>query len=33
VSRRLVESHGGTIALAQDHDGTTLVTFTLPGEG
>jgi signal transduction histidine kinase len=33
VSRRLVESHGGTIALAQDDDGTTLVTFTLPGEG
>jgi signal transduction histidine kinase len=33
VSRRLVESHGGTIALAQDDDGTTLVTFTLPAEG
>jgi signal transduction histidine kinase len=33
VSRRLVESHGGTIALAQDDDGTTVVTFTLPGEG
>jgi signal transduction histidine kinase len=33
VCRRLVEAHGGTIALAQDDDGTTLVTFTLPGEG
>jgi signal transduction histidine kinase len=33
VSRRLVESHGGTIALAQDDDGTTVVTFTLPSEG
>jgi signal transduction histidine kinase len=33
VSRRLVERHGGTIALAQDNDGTTLVTFTLPAEG
>jgi signal transduction histidine kinase len=33
VSRRLVESHGGTIALAQDENGTTVVTFTLPGEG
>jgi signal transduction histidine kinase len=33
VSRRLVETHGGTIALAQDGDGTTLVTFTLPAEG
>ncbi len=33
VSRRLVELHGGTIALAQDDDGTTLVTFTLPAEG
>jgi signal transduction histidine kinase len=30
VSRRLVELHGGNIELAQDHDGTTLVTFTLP---
>jgi signal transduction histidine kinase len=33
VCRRLVEAHGGTIALAQDEDGTTLVTFTLPAEG
>jgi len=33
VCRRLVEAHGGTIALAQDDDGTTLVTFTLPAEG
>ena len=33
VSRRLVELHGGAIALAQDADGTTLVTFTLPAEG
>jgi signal transduction histidine kinase len=32
VCRRLVEAHGGTIALAQD-DGTTLATFTLPAEG
>jgi signal transduction histidine kinase len=33
VSRRLVELHGGTIALGQEPDGTTLVTFTLPAEG
>ena len=33
VCRRLVEAHGGTIALAQDNDGTTLVTFTLPADG
>lgn len=32
VSRRLVERHGGTIALGQDADGATLVTFTLPAE-
>jgi signal transduction histidine kinase len=32
VSRRLVERHGGTIALGQDADGTTLVAFTLPAE-
>jgi signal transduction histidine kinase len=32
VSRRLVEAHGGTIALGQEPDGTTLVTFTLPAE-
>jgi two-component system sensor kinase FixL len=32
VSRRLVELHGGNIELAQDHDGTTLVTFTLPAD-
>jgi signal transduction histidine kinase len=30
VSRRLVELHGGTIALGQDADGKTHVTFTLP---
>ena len=33
VSRRLVELHGGTITLAQQADGATLVTFTLPAEG
>jgi signal transduction histidine kinase len=33
VSRRLVEAHGGTIALAQQDDGATVVTFTLPAEG
>jgi signal transduction histidine kinase len=33
VSRRLVVAHGGTIALGQEADGTTLVTFTLPAEG
>jgi signal transduction histidine kinase len=33
VSRRLVELHGGTIALGQEPEGTTLVTFTLPAEG
>ena len=33
VSRRLVELHGGSIALGQDADGTTLVSFTLPAEG
>ena len=33
VSRRLVELHGGTIALGQEPDGATLVTFTLPAEG
>ena len=33
VSRRLVELHGGTIALGQDADGSTVVTFTLPAEG
>jgi signal transduction histidine kinase len=32
VSRRLVERHGGTIALGQNADGTTLVTFTLPAD-
>jgi signal transduction histidine kinase len=30
VSRRIVERHGGTIALHQDDDGTTAVIFTLP---
>jgi two-component system, OmpR family, sensor histidine kinase ResE len=33
VSRRIVERHGGTIALHRDDDGTTSVTFTLPSEG
>ena len=33
VSRRLVELHGGTIALGRDADGATHVTFTLPAEG
>jgi signal transduction histidine kinase len=33
VSRRLVELHGGAIALGRDADGTTHVTFTLPAEG
>jgi signal transduction histidine kinase len=33
VSRRLVELHGGTIALGQDADGKTHVTFTLPAGG
>jgi signal transduction histidine kinase len=32
VSRRLVELHAGTIALGQEPDGATLVTFTLPAE-
>jgi signal transduction histidine kinase len=30
VSRRIVERHGGTIALREGDDGTTVVTFTLP---
>jgi signal transduction histidine kinase len=30
VSRRIVERHGGTIALHQEDDGATAVTFTLP---
>ena len=33
VSRRLVELHGGTIALGRDADGTTHVSFTLPADG
>jgi signal transduction histidine kinase len=33
VSRRIVERHGGTIALREDADGATAVTFTLPAEG
>jgi signal transduction histidine kinase len=33
VSRRIVERHGGTIELAQEDDGGTVVTFTLPAEG
>jgi signal transduction histidine kinase len=32
VSRRIVERHGGTIALHRDDDGATAVTFTLPSE-
>jgi signal transduction histidine kinase len=32
VCRRIVELHGGTIALEQDADGATRVTFTLPAE-
>jgi signal transduction histidine kinase len=32
VSRRIVERHGGTIALHHDDDGATAVTFTLPSE-
>jgi signal transduction histidine kinase len=33
VSRRIVERHGGAIALDQDAQGATRVTFTLPAEG
>jgi light-regulated signal transduction histidine kinase (bacteriophytochrome) len=33
VSRRIVEHHGGTIALDQDATGATVSTFTLPAEG
>jgi signal transduction histidine kinase len=33
VSRRIVEHHGGTIALDQDPQGATISTFTLPAEG
>lgn len=33
VCHRIVELHGGTIALHRDHDGGTSVTFTLPAEG
>src|SRR5262249_45090320 len=32
VSRRIVELHGGSIALAQDADGGTVATFTLPAD-
>jgi signal transduction histidine kinase len=32
VSRRIVERHGGTIALHRDDEGATAVTFTLPSE-
>jgi signal transduction histidine kinase len=32
VSRRIVELHGGTIALDQDAEGATRMTFTLPAE-
>ena len=33
VCRRLVELHGGTIAIGPNADGATVVTFTLPAEG
>jgi signal transduction histidine kinase len=33
ISRRIVEHHGGTIALDQDAAGATVSTFTLPAEG
>jgi signal transduction histidine kinase len=33
VSRRIVEHHGGTIALDQDATGATVSSFTLPAEG
>ncbi len=33
LSRRIVERHGGTIELAREADGDTVVTFTLPAEG
>ena len=33
VSKRIVERHGGTIALRENDDGRTVVTFTLPAEG
>jgi light-regulated signal transduction histidine kinase (bacteriophytochrome) len=33
ISRRIVEHHGGTIALDQDATGATVSTFTLPAEG
>jgi light-regulated signal transduction histidine kinase (bacteriophytochrome) len=33
VSRRIVEHHGGTIALDRDAEGATISTFTLPAEG
>jgi signal transduction histidine kinase len=33
VSRRIVERHGGEIALDQDAEGATRVTFTLPAAG
>jgi signal transduction histidine kinase len=32
VSRRIVERHGGTIAVHRDDDGATVVIFTLPSE-
>jgi signal transduction histidine kinase len=32
VSRRIVELHGGTIAIDQDADGAAVGTFTLPAE-
>jgi signal transduction histidine kinase len=32
VSRRIVEHHGGTIALDQDAEGATVTVFTLPPE-
>lgn len=33
VSRRIVEQHGGAMALDQDADGLTVSSFTLPAEG
>jgi signal transduction histidine kinase len=32
VARRIVDRHGGTIALDEDDDGATTVTFTLPAQ-
>jgi signal transduction histidine kinase len=32
VSRRIVDHHGGAIALEQDAEGATVTVFTLPAE-